>query len=41
MMESDDEVVLDVNYESATLEKDTLINVKINKEKTKATLPEK
>jgi molecular chaperone DnaK len=37
----DDEVVLEVNYESATLEADTLINVKINKEKTKANLPEK
>jgi len=37
----DDEVVLDVNYESATIEPDTLINVKINKEKTKAVLPEK
>ncbi|MDO9155059.1 MAG: Hsp70 family protein [Paludibacter sp.] len=36
-----EEVVLDVNYESATIEPDTLINVKINKEKTKATLPEK
>ena len=33
-----EEVVLDVNYESATIEPDTLINVKINKEKTKATL---
>jgi molecular chaperone DnaK len=37
----DEEVVLDVNYESATIEPDTLINVKINKEKTKAVLPEK
>jgi len=37
----DEEVVLDVNYESATIEPDTLINVKINKEKTKASLPEK
>jgi len=35
-----DEVVLDVKYDSATLDADTLINVKINKEKTKATLPE-
>lgn len=38
---SDEEVVLDINYESATIEPDTLINVKINKEKTKALLPEK
>lgn len=37
----DEEVVLDVKYESATIEPDTLINVKINKEKTKATIPEK
>jgi molecular chaperone DnaK len=37
----DEEVALDVNYESATIEPDTLINVKINKEKTKVTLPEK
>lgn len=37
----DEEVVLDVKYDSATLESDTLINVKINKEKTKATIPEK
>lgn len=37
----DEEVVLDVNYESATIEPDTLINVKINKEKTKAVLSEK
>jgi molecular chaperone DnaK len=37
----DEEVVLDINYESATLEKDTLINVRINKEKTKANLPDK
>jgi molecular chaperone DnaK len=37
----EDEVVLDVNYESATIEPDTLINVKINKEKTKATLPDR
>lgn len=37
----DEEVVLDVNYESATIEPDTLINVKINKEKTKAELTEK
>lgn len=37
----DEEVVLDVNYESATIEPDTLINVKINKEKTKVVLPEK
>lgn len=37
----DEEVVLDVNYETATIEPDTLINVKINKEKTKAFLPEK
>lgn len=36
-----EEVVLDVNYESATIEPDTLINVKINKEKTKLSLPEK
>lgn len=36
-----EEVVLDVTYESATIEPDTLINVKINKEKTKAALPEK
>lgn len=36
-----DEVFLDVKYESATIEADTLINVKINKEKTKTTLPEK
>src|SRR5690606_25390775 len=36
-----EEVVLDVKYESATIEPDTLINVKINKEKTKAALPEK
>jgi molecular chaperone DnaK len=36
-----EEVVLDVNYESATIEPDTLINVKINREKTKADLPEK
>ena len=35
------EVVLDINYETATLEKDTLINVRINKEKTKANLPDK
>ncbi|MBK9798533.1 MAG: Hsp70 family protein [Bacteroidetes bacterium] len=37
----DEEVVLDINYETATLEKDTLINVRINKEKTKAILPDK
>lgn len=37
----DKNVVLDVRYEPATIEPDTLINVKINKEKTKATLPEK
>ncbi len=37
----DEEVVLDVNYESATIEPDTLINVKINKEKTKVSLSEK
>lgn len=37
----DEEVVLDINYETATLEKDTLINVKINKAKTKANLPDK
>jgi molecular chaperone DnaK len=36
----DEEVVLDVNYESATIESDTFINVKINKDKTKAYLPE-
>ena len=35
------EVVLDVNYESATLEPDTLINVKINKEKSKAAITDK
>ncbi len=38
---NDGEVVLDINYETATLEKDTLINVKINKGKTKANLPDK
>lgn len=38
---ANDEVVLDVKYDSATLEADTLINVKINKEKTKVNLPEK
>lgn len=37
----DEEVVLDVKYESATIEPDTLINVKINKDKTKTKLPEK
>ena len=37
----DEEVVLDVNYESATIETDTFINIKINKEKTKVALPEK
>lgn len=37
----EEEVVLDVNYESATIEPDTLINVKINKEKTKATFPDR
>jgi len=37
----EEEVVLDVNYESATIEPDTLINVKINKEKTKTTLPDR
>lgn len=36
-----DEVVLDVKYDSATLEEDTLINVKINTEKTKTSLSEK
>jgi len=36
-----EEVVLDINYETATLEAETFINVKINKEKTKATLPDK
>jgi molecular chaperone DnaK len=36
-----EEVILDINYESATIEPDTFINVKINKEKTKATLPDK
>jgi len=35
------EVVLDVKYESATLEPDTLINVKINKEKSKAAITDK
>ena len=33
--------MLDVNYDSATIEPDTLINVKINKGKTKVTLPDK
>jgi molecular chaperone DnaK len=37
----DEEVVLDVNYESATIEPDTFINVKINREKTKVVLPGK
>lgn len=36
-----EEVVLDVKYDSATIEPDTFINVKIDKEKTKVTLPEK
>ena len=36
-----DKVVLDIKYETATLEADTLINVKINKEKTKIALHEK
>jgi len=36
-----DEVVLDINYDTATLDSDTLINVKINKEKTKVALPDK
>jgi molecular chaperone DnaK len=37
----DEEVVLDVNYESATIDSETFINIKLNKEKTKAVLPEK
>jgi molecular chaperone DnaK len=37
----DEEVFLDVKYDPATIEPDTLINLKINKEKTKISLPEK
>ncbi|MFZ4798121.1 MAG: Hsp70 family protein [Bacteroidia bacterium] len=36
-----EEIVLDVDYESATIEEDTLINIKINTEKTKSQLPDK
>jgi molecular chaperone DnaK len=38
---SDEAVILDVKYESATIDPDTFINVKINKEKTNITLSEK
>lgn len=37
--EEPDGVYLDIKYESATIEPDTLINVKINKDKTKISLP--
>lgn len=36
-----DKIVLDIEYDSATIEEDTLINIKINKEKTKVPLSEK
>ena len=36
-----EEIVLDIKYDAATIEEDALINIKINKEKTKATIPEK
>ena len=35
------QIVLEINYESATIEEDTLINIKINRDKTKSQLPEK
>jgi molecular chaperone DnaK len=38
---SADEIVLDIDYGAATIQEDTLIKIKINKEKTKATIHNK
>lgn len=37
---TEEDIYLDIKYDAATVEEDTLINIKINKEKTKRSIPE-